>query len=102
MWELSSERSTLKPEAAPEPFSSKSCPSLDRKSTRLNSSHQITSYAVFCLKTKTARRGTDPHHDAGDRGRRSPQQGAADLRGNRGNRVPGNRRRDRACDAHRI
>src|SRR5947208_6664168 len=23
---------------------------LDRKSTRLNSSHQITSYAVFCLK----------------------------------------------------
>src|SRR5438552_6847173 len=26
---------------------------LDRKSTRLNSSHQIISYAVFCLKTKT-------------------------------------------------
>src|SRR5207244_1552537 len=26
---------------------------VDRKSTRLNSSHQITSYAVFCLKTKT-------------------------------------------------
>src|SRR5207244_12359274 len=26
----------------------------DRKSTRLNSSHQIISYAVFCLKTKTA------------------------------------------------
>src|SRR3990170_5983625 len=25
---------------------------LDRKSTRLNSSHQIISYAVFCLKTK--------------------------------------------------
>src|SRR5207244_5751151 len=25
----------------------------DRKSTRLNSSHQITSYAVFCLKNKT-------------------------------------------------
>src|SRR5258708_30068546 len=24
----------------------------DRKSTRLNSSHQIISYAVFCLKTK--------------------------------------------------
>src|SRR5207244_10024691 len=24
----------------------------DRKSTRLNSSHQITSYAVFCLKKK--------------------------------------------------
>src|SRR5207244_13219096 len=25
----------------------------DRKSTRLKSSHQITSYAVFCLKKKT-------------------------------------------------
>src|SRR5258708_24335175 len=27
-------------------------PKLDRKSTRLNSSHQIISYAVFCLKKK--------------------------------------------------
>src|SRR5258708_30784530 len=27
-------------------------PVLDRKSTRLNSSHQIISYAVFCLKKK--------------------------------------------------
>src|SRR5438552_14042603 len=27
--------------------------SQDRKSTRLNSSHQIISYAVFCLKKKT-------------------------------------------------
>src|SRR5258708_14337441 len=27
-------------------------PQLDRKSTRLNSSHQIISYAVFCLKKK--------------------------------------------------
>src|SRR3954466_7870891 len=26
---------------------------LDRKSTRLNSSHTIISYAVFCLKKKT-------------------------------------------------
>src|SRR2546430_17248394 len=26
---------------------------LDRKSTRLNSSHSQTSYAVFCLKKKT-------------------------------------------------
>src|SRR5947208_8892279 len=26
----------------------------DRKSTRLNSSHQIISYAVFCLKKKTS------------------------------------------------
>src|SRR5258708_16308625 len=29
---------------------------LDRKSTRLNSSHQIISYAVFCLKKKTKKR----------------------------------------------
>src|SRR5207244_13251270 len=28
----------------------------DRKSTRLNSSHQIISYAVFCLKKKNKRR----------------------------------------------
>src|SRR5690625_5434814 len=30
--------------------------SLDRKSTRLNSSHVAISYAVFCLKKKNARR----------------------------------------------
>src|SRR5258708_25671331 len=29
---------------------------LDRKSTRLNSSHQIISYAVFCLKKKKTRK----------------------------------------------
>src|SRR5258708_38915857 len=29
--------------------------SVDRKSTRLNSSHQIISYAVFCLKKKKTR-----------------------------------------------
>src|SRR5258708_17802070 len=28
------------------------CRPADRKSTRLNSSHQIISYAVFCLKKK--------------------------------------------------
>src|SRR5207244_13056210 len=28
-------------------------PKADRKSTRLNSSHQITSYAVFCFQKKT-------------------------------------------------
>src|SRR5438034_11659522 len=27
----------------------------DRKSTRLNSSHTVTSYAVFCLKKKNSR-----------------------------------------------
>src|SRR5258708_21923967 len=34
---------------------------LDRKSTRLNSSHQIISYAVFCLKKKKKHRKTNKH-----------------------------------------
>src|SRR5207253_7064692 len=38
---------------------------LDRKSTRLNSSHVATSYAVFCLKKKNAwqnhHMSTHPH-----------------------------------------
>src|SRR5207244_6261693 len=33
----------------------------DRKSTRLNSSHQIISYAVFCLKKKN-KEVTDDNH----------------------------------------
>src|SRR2546426_7293686 len=36
-----------RPEAPP--------PRLDRKSTRLNSSHLVISYAVFCLKKKKER-----------------------------------------------
>src|SRR5438552_11662480 len=35
-----------------EKFDQGSGKELDRKSTRLNSSHQIISYAVFCLKKK--------------------------------------------------
>src|SRR2546422_5137701 len=35
-----------------------SAPSIDRKSTRLNSSHGYISYAVFCLKKK---KKTDNH-----------------------------------------
>src|SRR5437588_9581293 len=31
----------------------------DRKSTRLNSSHTVISYAVFCLKKKSTRDGRD-------------------------------------------
>src|SRR5438552_7485583 len=31
----------------------------DRKSTRLNSSHQIISYAVFCLKKKKKKKTTN-------------------------------------------
>src|SRR5258708_29922015 len=33
----------------------------DRKSTRLNSSHQIISYAVFCLKKKKHTEKKQPH-----------------------------------------
>src|SRR5258708_22397280 len=35
----------------------------DRKSTRLNSSHQIISYAVFCLKKKRKRAITENFTD---------------------------------------
>src|SRR5438132_2832628 len=33
-------------------------PSIDRKSTRLNSSHTVISYAVFCLKKKKKKKKT--------------------------------------------
>src|SRR5438094_9394366 len=33
---------------------------IDRKSTRLNSSHRTISYAVFCLKKKTNKKLTTP------------------------------------------
>src|SRR5256885_10970179 len=35
---------------------------LDRKSTRLNSSHLVISYAVFCLKKKKSMHHTSPNH----------------------------------------
>src|SRR3989454_1438333 len=34
---------------------------LDRKSTRLNSSHLVISYAVFCLKKKKKKQEADTH-----------------------------------------
>src|SRR5260221_7264236 len=37
-------------------------PQLDRKSTRLNSSHTVISYAVFCLKKKKKKTG-DSHQN---------------------------------------
>src|SRR2546426_8210658 len=36
-------------------------PSTDRKSTRLNSSHLVISYAVFCLKKKTTSSDSPAH-----------------------------------------
>src|SRR2546426_6082995 len=38
-------------------------PDPDRKSTRLNSSHLVISYAVFCLKKKNKKKRT-PQYDA--------------------------------------
>src|SRR5207245_4753482 len=51
---------------------------LDRKSTRLNSSHGSISYAVFCLKKKTEK----DHHEQHDRrpGQRAGDGGPADQR----------------------
>src|SRR5258708_11203786 len=40
-------------------------PLADRKSTRLNSSHQIISYAVFCLKKKKHGEGAARIHTCG-------------------------------------
>src|SRR3989449_4195781 len=44
---------------------------LDRKSTRLNSSHGYISYAVFCLKKK--KKPIKPRHDC-ERPQRAPNQ----------------------------
>src|SRR3712207_6986116 len=43
----------IRPE--PRPVASEQARGLDRKSTRLNSSHANISYAVFCLKKKKKR-----------------------------------------------
>src|SRR6202045_4775797 len=68
---------------SPLPRSSVVAVSLDRKSTRLNSSHVAISYAVFCLKKKTkdipglAHRGGNV-----DTGRRRVCRGAGFTRRN--------------------
>src|SRR2546421_5884322 len=41
----------------------RSSPTIDRKSTRLNSSHDQISYAVFCLKKKNGTKATAAHGD---------------------------------------
>src|SRR5438034_8650878 len=48
-----------RPVASPHPRPRES----DRKSTRLNSSHTVISYAVFCLKKKTSVRPLLRPHD---------------------------------------
>src|SRR3712207_7551231 len=47
-----------RPAVAPPLLSTHLRPRLDRKSTRLNSSHANISYAVFCLKKKKKHRST--------------------------------------------
>src|SRR5262245_63191676 len=42
------------PQAAPDMAQHCTAPGLDRKSTRLNSSHLGTSYAVFCWRNKSS------------------------------------------------
>src|SRR5258708_13372830 len=50
----------LLPDHLPHPLPHKPAQDVgDRKSTRLNSSHQIISYAVFCLKKKKSQ---NEHH----------------------------------------
>ena len=44
----------------------------DRKSTRLNSSHQIISYAVFCLKKK--KKNTKPKQTKTNNSKSNPNQ----------------------------
>src|SRR5258708_14550812 len=51
---------TLQREICPEITSCNTQILTDRKSTRLNSSHQITSYAAFCFKKKTQPGGFSP------------------------------------------
>src|SRR5688500_19380831 len=50
--------STSSPGIAPKPRADH-CRAADRKSTRLNSSHLVISYAVFCLKKKNLHVLTD-------------------------------------------
>src|SRR3954467_14046450 len=53
---------------------------LDRKSTRLNSSHTIISYAVFCLKKKRLHSGLAGRGLRGRPGRPSRLAGSARAR----------------------
>src|SRR2546427_8428922 len=47
---------------------------VDRKSTRLNSSHSQISYAVFCLKKKKKKNNNTKHHTSHKRHTHYPTQ----------------------------
>src|SRR2546422_7448237 len=51
------------PSFSPRPFAGEG-PGVDRKSTRLNSSHGYISYAVFCLKKKKPTKSLSHQHPA--------------------------------------
>src|SRR5438034_5514749 len=53
---------------------------LDRKSTRLNSSHTVISYAVFCLKKKKKGHGRTDTCEPGRPARAAPNRRPPDLR----------------------
>src|SRR2546422_5202441 len=60
-------------------------PALDRKSTRLNSSHGYISYAVFCLKKKKKKRELTERREPGQAGagRHSLRRGNSHSAGRR-------------------
>src|SRR5215216_2318547 len=64
----------------------------DRKSTRLNSSHQIISYAVFCLKKKKSGLHPAIHPPAGDSRHGALTPRTADLIAGLRRRPPPSRR----------
>src|SRR5438034_4380963 len=73
----------MKAAGAPTPWPKPT--TIDRKSTRLNSSHTVTSYAVFCLKKKMLR----PHVGTiGVHGEGKVAPGHADAGGPHGHLVP--------------
>src|SRR5947207_4437460 len=53
----------------------------DRKSTRLNSSHTVSPYAVYCLKKKKGRNGTHRQDEAGTSGPSQPDRRQQGVRG---------------------
>src|SRR3989337_846486 len=73
--------------------------SLDRKSTRLNSSHGSISYAVFCLKKKNTRatpRRTPPHRRHSPPIPMHPHLACLAMTGG-GTAAPGSSPRSRPC-----
>src|SRR5438105_11272205 len=56
-------RSLTVPSKSSPSAAGKSVGALDRKSTRLNSSHEWISYAVFCLKKKKKKKDILRNHD---------------------------------------